>query len=270
MGSVGAIVAFQGSFHIDAETLDLLELEVQAYDIPEKVGLARADTKVTYARVDVRGLDALLPSTATLMVATSDGLERLNRARFGQCKRFETESAMVIEEEKAPTTAPPAAAANLRLAPGTILQIQLDTSLTPKQMKEGDPIRARLSKPIEDAEGKLVPAGAVVHGVVARLREEAMPFPIYEIGLEFNGVEIEGQTLPLRATMVDIEAEAGVIRQAKRMDPTFSRNQGPQLNMLVREVQKGLGILLWDAKRTTVPKGLKMKWRVAEDELVRR
>jgi hypothetical protein len=40
--------------------------------------------------------------------------------------------------------------------------------------------------------------------------------------------------------------------------------------MLVREVQKGLGILLWDAKRTTVPKGLKMKWRVAEDELVRR
>ncbi len=104
--------------------------------------------------------------------------------------------------------------------------------------------------------------------MVVRLREDEMPFPIYEIGLEFTGVEMEGQTLRLKVTMVDVEEEKGIIKQARRMDPTFSRNQGPRLNMLVREVQKGQGILLWDAKYPTVPKGLKMKWRVAEDEIV--
>ncbi len=154
LGSVGAVVGFQGSFHVDAETLDLLELEVQAYDIPEKVGLARADTKVIYKRLDVRGLDALLPSTATLMVATTDGLERLNRARFGQCKRFETESTMV--EEETPATPAAATSTHVRLPPGTILHIHLDSSLTPKQLREGDPVQGRLSKPVEDTDGRAV------------------------------------------------------------------------------------------------------------------
>lgn len=265
LGNASDVVAFQGSFHIDQETLDLLELEVQAYDIPEKVGLAQADTKVSYSRMKVRGLDALLPSAATLLVATSDGLERLNRSRFGECRRFETESRVVADEAGGAPAAKPAVEEARRIEPGAVLEMELDPALTPARLRQGDPVRARLVKALEGAEGVLAPAGSVVRGVVARLREEAAPFPLYEIGLEFTGIEVGGGILPLRATLVEVEREKGLIAEAKRMDPAFTRKRRPRLEMLVREVQQGQGILLWDARRPVVPKGLKMKWRVAED-----
>lgn len=261
MGNQSAVVAFQGSFHVDAETLDLLELDVQAYDIPERVGLALADTKVIYERMEVRGSTALIPALTTLAVTTTDGVERMNRASFGECRRFETESSLV-GEESAEAPAAVVSKAPGRLAPGTILDVQLDVDLSPAELKPGDPIRARLLRAVEGEDGFPVAAGAVVHGLVARLRREERPFPVYEIGLEFVGVEAEGGTLPLIATMVDVEAQRGIIRQAKRLDPTFSRKQGARLDVLVREVQRGQGILLWDAKRATVPKGLRMTWRV--------
>lgn len=262
MGNQSAVVGFQGAFHVDAETLDLLELDVQAYDIPERVGLAMADTKVIYERIDIRGSATLIPALTTLTVTTTDGVDRMNRARFGQCRRFETESALVGEE----TAEAPVAVVSRspgRLAPGTILEVQLDVDLSPAELKPGDPIRARLLKPVQGSEGIPVAAGAVVHGVVARLRREERPFPLYEIGLEFARVEADGGTMPLNATMVEVGAHRGVIRQTKRLDPTFSRKPGARLEVLVREVQRGQGILLWDAKRATVPKGLRMTWRVS-------
>lgn len=268
LGNVSDVVAFQGSFHIDRETFDLLELEVQAYDIPERVGLSRADTKVSYTRVNVSGLDALLPSAATLLVATPDGLERLNRSRFGECRRFEAESRLLADEPggtAVETRAQAAVEEARRIAPGTVLEIELDSALTPARLRQGDAVKGRLVKALEGAEGVLAPAGALVHGVVARIQEETAPLPVYEIGLEFTGIEVEGGILPLRATMVDVEREKGLIAEAKRMDPAFRRKQRPRLEMLVREVQQGQGILLWDARRPAAPKGLKMKWRVVED-----
>lgn len=272
LGNVSDAVPFQGSFHFDAETLDLLELEVQAYDIPEQVGLARADTRVTYTRLAVRGLDALLPSAATLLVATTEGLERLNRSRFGECRRFETESKLVVEEPGgvrtevgAGTVVAAAADARQRIAPGTLLEIELETALTPGRLKQGDPVRARLVKALAGASGTVAPSGALVRGVVARLREQKSPFPLFEIGLQFTGVDVEGGVLPLRATMVDVERERGLVAESRRMDPIFNKQQRPRLDMLVREVQPGQGILLWNAKRPVVPKGLRMKWRVAEE-----
>jgi len=265
MGNTGEIVAFQGSFHVDAESLDLLELEVMPYDIPERIGLARADTKLSYRRTSVRGAEALLPATATLQLATVDGIERMNRATFSGCRRFEAESTLRAEVPPDAAAAPsPVTAA--RLAPGLLLEVELDVQLDPKSLKPGDPIRARLAKAVEIGDGRIVPAGAPVHGAVARLREEQAPFPLFEIGLAFTSVETEGAMLPLNATMVDVEAERGIIRRSKRMDPTFSRTGKPKLDVLVGEVQKGQGIILWDARRTTVPKGLRMKWRVSKDQ----
>lgn len=264
MGSESAIVAFQGSFHVDAETLDLLELNVQAYDIPERVGLALADTKVVYTRTDIRGLRALIPAVATLSVTTTDGVERMNRASFGECRRFAAESTLVVPAEDDAQPAAVVARPPARLAAGTILDVQLDADLHPAQIKPGDPIRARLLKPVEGIDGHALPAGSIVHGFIVRLRREERPFPVYEIGLEFVGVEDGETTLPLSATLVDVEAKSGVIRQSRRMDPVFSRRQGPRFDVLVREVQKGQGILLWDAKRPAVPKGLKMTWRVGD------
>lgn len=270
MGNVSEVVAFQGSFHIDAETLDLLELEVTPYDIPERVGLARADTRLTYRRLKVRGAEVLLPAAALLQLATVDGIERMNRASFAACRRFEAESSLRADAEtEAGPESSQARGVEWKIAPGTLLEVQLDSHLTPKSLKQGDPVRARLAKPVVVEGGGHLPAGSALHGIVSRLREEQKPVPLYEIGIEFTKVEAECATLPLRATMVDIETERGLIQQSKRMDPTFSRSGKPRMDVLVREVQRGQGIILWDARRPTVPKGLRMTWRVVEDPTYR-
>jgi hypothetical protein len=62
--------------------------------------------------------------------------------------------------------------------------------------------------------------------------------------------------------MQDAGPAAGLIRQAKRLDPKFSRRPTGKMDVLVREIQQGQGILLWDGKHGPVPRGLRMKWRV--------
>ena len=69
----------------------------------------------------------------------------------------------------------------------------------------------------------------------------------------------------MNATMIEAGPEDGLIRQAKRLDPTFTRRRTNRMNILVREVQRGQGILHWDARRGALPEGLKMKWRVQAD-----
>jgi len=68
--------------------------------------------------------------------------------------------------------------------------------------------------------------------------------------------------MALTATMIDVGRASGVVAQSKKMEPTFDRKAKPRLDVLVREVQKGQGILVWDTRRGTIPRGLKMKWRV--------
>lgn len=260
MGSVAERVAFQGVFHVDAETLDLIELEIQAYDIPEKLALAVAGTRVVYRRTPVRGATPLLPEQATLQLATVGGVEHLNRAQFGDCRRFETDAALIAEaHDEAPAEAP---VPTTQIAPGAMLEIQLDEDIRPELTSPGDPIRARLLKPVVAATGALLPAGTLIFGQVARLRREEIPVPAYEIGFELAAFESDGETLPVQATMVDVESRRGVLREARRLDPNFSRRHGSRAEVLVREVSKGQGILLWDAKRPVIPRGLKMKWIV--------
>src|SRR5207247_2113922 len=96
-GSAESAVGFQGAFLIDAESLDLIRLEAQAYDIPERLGLAEVNTTLVYSRVTVDAAEVLLPVSATLSVATVDGIESLNRTRLSACRHYRTESTIVFQ-----------------------------------------------------------------------------------------------------------------------------------------------------------------------------
>src|SRR5262249_48731887 len=74
-GTAESLVAFQGAFWIDAGTLGLVRLEIQAYDIPEMLALAEAETAIDYAPITIDGEDIVLPVAATLKVVAVDGNE---------------------------------------------------------------------------------------------------------------------------------------------------------------------------------------------------
>jgi hypothetical protein len=42
--------------------------------------------------------------------------------------------------------------------------------------------------------------------------------------------------------------------------PTFTQKRPAKLGILVAEQQRGQGVLLWDAKRPRIPRGLRMRW----------
>lgn len=274
-GNTESVVPFQGHFWIDAKTEDLIRLEVQAYDIPEALALAETETALMYSRVSIDGVGVLLPLLATLRVAAVDGVESLNRTNLGACRHYRPESTIQFAADEAaspagvapaiPETATPSPKA--ALPKGALLEVTLDASLDPAASKIGDAVKATVVRAMKDGERLAIPAGVTVTGHVVRLENKTMPFAIHEIGLEFETIDIDGRSLPLFATMEDAGPALGLLRQSKRIDPEFTKRRTARIDILVKEVQRGQGILEWDARRGALPRGLRMKWRLQAEPL---
>jgi hypothetical protein len=265
-GMAESIVAFQGSFWIDAKTLDLIRLEVQAYDIPEKLGLAEVNSALLYSRPNGDGKEVLLPLAATFSAIGSNGEENLNRSTLSACRHYSSESAVRQHAEGVAERAGASGVATSE-APadplkGSVVELVLEAILDPGAATVGDPVRATIARPVTSGERILIPQGATVLGRLVRLDKTDMPFLIYDIGLQFDTVEVAGRALPFAATMIDAGPASGLLRQEKKLDPKFSTQRTAKIEVLVREVQRGQGILSWDARHGAIPKGLRMKWRI--------
>jgi hypothetical protein len=155
-----------------------------------------------------------------------------------------------------------AAADKNPLAPGMLIEVELDSEINFEKAALEDAIRARVARPVKDGEAVLIPEGALLVGRLVRLEKETTPFPLYEVGLYFDKLELSDRSFPFAGTMADAGPATGLLRQARRLDPKFTKRRTARMDILVREVQRGQGILLWDARRGAIPKGLRMKWRV--------
>jgi hypothetical protein len=253
-GTAESTVSFQGAFWVDDETQDLVRLEVKAYDMPESLGLAQAGTTVEYARttIDValqlpvslqkRLLgEVLLPVSATLTVAPVNGQEDLNRAHHSVPPLSRRLGAALRGDECRRTRVPPVAVPR-ELPAGTVLELRLESSLDPASAKAGDEVRAL--------------------GRVARLDVQSQPPRVHVIALEFDTLVTADRKIEFTATMQEAGPASGLLKQAKRLDPKFERHSARHLDVLVLEVQRGQRIFLWDARRGSLPKGLRMRWRV--------
>jgi hypothetical protein len=70
--------------------------------------------------------------------------------------------------------------------------------------------------------------------------------------------------------MADAGPASGLIRVAKKFNPTFTRQRKARMDILVREVQRGQGVLQWDAKHGRIRKALRMRWLVDDLRVVAR
>jgi hypothetical protein len=246
-----AIVAFSGTFTVDPRTLNLMRLEVHAEDIPQKLGLARASDVIEYALVEIGDGEFLLPRSSELTLAGSYGDESVNRTTFGECRQYGAESRLSFAAETgAKPAAPPSA-----IPANTVLELELEREILLEQANLGDLVGARLAKSAAGA-----PAGTQVFGRIVRLETEPLPFPHYIIALRFDEVETPEGRAPLQATMERVEEASGLIRQSRRLNPTFTRDRRPRMDILVREHREGEGVLHWDARKPRIGRGLRMRW----------
>jgi len=263
LSSQEEVVAFRGSFLADAETLDLLQLEVLADEIPQELGLDRVATSLHYARATIGPSDSLLPKFSELTMVSLDGSESRNRTRLGDCRQYLAESKLSFDEPAADRVAAAdksAAAPDLprRLA----MELSLESEIALGTAVAGDPIRAVLVSPLKNGERVLAPEGSVALGNIVRLEKKGQPFDHYEIALQFHTLETNQTRYEYSATMTDVSPVPGLLRQAKRLDPTFTRQRKARMDILVREVQRGQGVFQWDAKHGRIRKAMRMRWVV--------
>jgi len=258
------VVPFRGSFLVDAETLDLLRLEVTSDEIPPELGLDRVSTTLEYERAKIGALECLLPKSSELTLVALDGSESRNRTKLGDCRQYTTESKLSFEAPPADTTVPVESAEPPDLQARMTMELSLESDIALATAGVGDPLRAVLVRPLRDGERVLAPAGSVALGNIVRLEKQGQPFDHYEIALEFHTLETGQGRYEYLATMTDAGPATGLIRQAKRLSPTFTRQRKAKMDILVREVPRGQGVLHWDAKHGRIRKGFRMRWLVSE------
>jgi hypothetical protein len=263
------IVAFRGSFLIDAETFDLLRLEVLADEIPPELELDRVVSILEYAPVKIGAGDYLLPKRSELSMVALDGSESRNRIELTACRQYSADSKLVFDDPAPAQTAtaetPDKASAEIpEVTIRGKIEIALDSDILLGSATVGDAVTAVLVRPFKVDERVIAPEGSQLRGRIVRLDKQSQPFPYYEVGIEFDTLAAKDSLFELNATLEDAGPASGLIRQEKRMNPTFtaSARRQSRLNVLARGVQRGQGVLQWEAKHPKVGKGLRMRWRV--------
>ena len=252
-------VGVKGFFLADPESLNLVRLEVLVDEIPPEMGVDKVHHAIEYAGTAIGAATFVLPSSAQLTLTDLNGDEHRNEITFASCRQYRVESTLRFDEDK-PVAVKPAPAAAPSIPTNLLVEMSLESEIQPESSALGDSVRALVTKPVRDDARLLIPEGAVVHGRLVRVERANLPFDHYVVGIEFHTVEMGKERLDFFATLQDAGPANGLLRQAKRMDPVFTKKRGTRFDILVREKPRGEGVLHWDAKRIPIRRGLKMRW----------
>jgi len=95
--SAQGIVPYKGSFWVDADTLDLVRLELKADHIPSYIGVRLVEESMTYRVMRIRDSDFLLPRDSEVAAFDSYGNYSLNVIRLERCKEFTGQSVVTYD-----------------------------------------------------------------------------------------------------------------------------------------------------------------------------
>ncbi|MGH9673442.1 MAG: hypothetical protein ACRD44_09700 [Bryobacteraceae bacterium] len=250
-----AIVGYHGSFWVDAQTLDLIRLEVRADDIPPDLGLSSAGDAMEYARVKIGEGESLLPQISEVTMIDLAGGEYVNRTQFSGCRQYAGESVIsfdappeeTAETPRAETTAP------LGLPSDLTLDLELMTPIRFQKAAVGDPLSFRLTHDVKRKGELLLGKGATVDGRVTRLERSSGRWELRMVGVQLHSITDGGRSGEIRASLSGVAAltgSASVVpyagwREARRYE------------------ESGNGIFFTRGNWVEVPRGFRMRWRTA-------
>lgn len=91
-----ARVAMEGSIWADPKTLEILELEVRAVDIPPQLLMRNTVTQIAYNATQMGEGKYLIPSSAVITTVSNSGVEDQNRTAFRDCHRYTGQSTITF------------------------------------------------------------------------------------------------------------------------------------------------------------------------------
>jgi hypothetical protein len=192
-------IAYSGSFLIDPQTEDLVELTVRTAELalPDA---CQAASRIRYQRVAIHGRDVLIPSQTDLRAVFRDGTEVVGVTTYSTCHEYASHSRMRFEVEDVSTKADAPRPPRLDSLPqGLTFQARIVTPFD-SSTSAGQAIEAVLRAPLIDGGGEiLAPTGSRIHGRLVRFVEYKHPHHYFEADIRLDAIEINGTDVALFA-----------------------------------------------------------------------
>jgi hypothetical protein len=262
IGRNQAFVEYHGSFWVDADTLDLIRLEVLADKPPPSLNLAEASDTMEYQRATIGGGDFLLPQSSELVMIDLMGNANRNRTQFSACRQYAGESKLSFAE---PTTdvaapAPTPEAKPIRLPPGLTVEVRLKTPIQSGRSATGDPITALVGRDVKKDGEIVAPKGAVLTGRITRLeKRKGDQQDYYIVGLDFSTIEFDNRTGDFRASLQDSGMPQNS-RAGPGRGPAGARRQMLDDNVPGASLTAG-SVFVVHSSHVSLPRGHSMLWR---------
>lgn len=202
MGEARETVGYEGSFAADADSLDLIHLEIVATEIPPTLPLDHSRDRMAYSRLPIGGAEFLLPTESELVMVDLAGNESRNRTLFSNCRQYSGESVLSFDDPPDAPSPQPAPKTELDLPADLSLELALLEPLDLDRAAIGDPVRARLARPLKHGKQVLFPKDAVATGRLRFLERHAN---FLLAGFTFESLESDSARASLRLAL-DLDA----------------------------------------------------------------
>lgn len=213
-GSAHATVGTSGIVRLDPHTLDIVELEAKAQDIPVALGINSVSTRVVYTSIRLGDTVLILPSAAETAMTLFTGEEKRNVVAFSHWRQFTAESQLRFDTEGGATsTAPPPPKPRKALPADLTIVSRLRTAIDTDKAAVGDVVEAEVEKDVTDNKEIVIPRGTILTGRIRRLERQQSRVPYLVLAVELSTAGINGVPVPVYATLKDVELRKGMSRK---------------------------------------------------------
>ncbi len=258
-----AVVGYHGSFWVDAETLDLIRLEVEADNIPPELRLFRASDAMEYTRTNIGGSMFLLPQYSELHMIDDTNSDSVNRTQFSNCRQYTGESALIFGNPEQ-TAAQERKIRDVQLPPNVILETTLETPVQSAASAVGDPLTFLVEKGVKKDGQVLVPKGAVLHARLSLLRRQNSDQPAYAVGIKLLELEAPGSRVKFKAALDQIVVSANTaIYRGGTTAPLQWR-----MERALSEYNETIfgSVFFMKGNELKLPRGLRITWRTRQPD----
>ncbi|HLK62352.1 MAG TPA: hypothetical protein VKU19_02870 [Bryobacteraceae bacterium] len=250
-----AFTAYGGTIRVDPKTASLVEIEMQANQLPEGAGECMSSFHFELKPATIGEGEFLLPARAHQVFIAATGNEFDNDTQFANCREYRGESVAIFDGEPVPDRiARPAPALRIPSFPnGSRFAFVLSAPISSDTAAAGDPFHGQLIEPLRAPDLKhLAPDGAKVAGHLLRVEIHHIP-PAFVVVLKPEWIEIKGSKVPIIAV------------------PDWTRvtamNAGKDRKRLAFNVpdpgEERAGQFRFPTEHSVVPKGFQSYWRIA-------
>lgn len=270
LAGVRGTVGVRGTLWADRASLDLVRLEVEAWDIPEYLPLAEMSARMDFTHTRIGAGDVLLAQNADLHMRELAGEENYDRFEFTHCSQFHAQSSVRFEaDSSAEAQSPPAnrgenaeETADEKVPALLLVTIALTTPIA-----EGDAV----GKPIEGRtvgnvlrKGKIaIPSGSLVHGRLRRLEQSDIKPGYFIVGLEYTEIEIGGAPVMFYADLIKMDHRGGILPalESHIVQPRYPGITQEALETITLPEIPGVASFFVPGKTLSLPAGLQTTWR---------